>query len=204
VRSGLVRSDIDGALIGTSDWTHGGWRGRFYPESERRKDWLAYYATRFPTTEINGPFYRTPSLEAVRAWRDDTPDDFLFAWKASKFITHWKRLSDKCDNSIALMETWLSTLAPKIAAVLYQQAGVPSRPSGREQNKQDSRCEFAASNLGGRGALLFASAEEDHVGLLLVLGFVTDAQPPCAQRAWRKPVHVPVHDARTRQRPTCS
>jgi uncharacterized protein YecE (DUF72 family) len=60
-----------------------------------KKDWLAWYSAQFPTIEIDGSFYRTPSLEAVRAWRDQTPADFLFAWKASKFITHWKRLSGK-------------------------------------------------------------------------------------------------------------
>lgn len=107
-------------LIGTSGWTYDGWRGPFYPPRERRGDWLRFYAARFPTTEINGSFYRTPTLQAVQAWRDDTPANFRFAWKASKFITHWKRLSDKCDNSLALMETRLSALAPKVAAVLFQ------------------------------------------------------------------------------------
>jgi uncharacterized protein YecE (DUF72 family) len=53
--------------IGTSGWTYDGWRGPFYPEEVRKKDWLAWYATQFPTTEINGSFYRTPSLEAARA-----------------------------------------------------------------------------------------------------------------------------------------
>ena len=58
--------------------------------------------------------------EGVAAWRDQTPKDFLFAWKASKFITHWKRLSENCANSIELMETRLKALAPKVGAVLFQ------------------------------------------------------------------------------------
>ena len=62
----------------------------------------------------------TPSLRAVQDWRDHTPKGFKFAWKASKFITHWKRLSDKCDNSIALMETRLRALTPKISVVLFK------------------------------------------------------------------------------------
>jgi len=107
-------------FIGTSGWTYDGWRGPFYPRDVPKKDWLRYYGSRFPTTEINGSFYRTPSLEAVRAWRQQTPDDFVFAWKASKFITHWKRLSEKCDNSIALMETRLRVLGPKTGPVLFQ------------------------------------------------------------------------------------
>jgi uncharacterized protein YecE (DUF72 family) len=106
--------------IGTSGWTYDGWRGPFYPQDVPKKDWLAWYATRFGATEINGSFYRTPSLEAVRTWRDQTPDGFRFAWKASKFITHWKRLSEKSDNSIDLMVTRLKALGPKIGPVLFQ------------------------------------------------------------------------------------
>jgi uncharacterized protein YecE (DUF72 family) len=108
------------AWIGTSGWTYDGWRGPFYPPQVPKKAWLAWYATQFPTTEINGSFYRTPSLEAVKAWCEQTPKDFLFAWKASKFITHWKRLSEKCANSIDLMETRLTALSPKVGAVLFQ------------------------------------------------------------------------------------
>jgi uncharacterized protein YecE (DUF72 family) len=106
--------------IGTSGWTYDGWRGPFYPPQVRKKDWLAWYAAQFQTTEINGSFYRTPSLEAVAAWRDQTPKDFLFAWKASKFITHWKRLTEKCENSIELMQTRLAALSPKVGVVLFQ------------------------------------------------------------------------------------
>jgi uncharacterized protein YecE (DUF72 family) len=86
----------------------------------RQKNWLAWYGTQFPTTEINGSFYRAPSLEAVQAWRDGTPPGFDFAWKASKFITHWKRLNETSANSIALMETRLKVLGPKLGPVLFQ------------------------------------------------------------------------------------
>jgi uncharacterized protein YecE (DUF72 family) len=106
--------------IGTSGWTYNGWRGPFYPHDIPKREWLAFYAGSFSTTEINGSFYRTPSLEAVAAWRDQTPDDFLFAWKASKFITHWKRLSEKCENSIELMETRLRVLRAQAGPVLFQ------------------------------------------------------------------------------------
>jgi uncharacterized protein YecE (DUF72 family) len=96
------------------------WRGPLYPEDLPKREWLSYYATQFSTVEINSSFYRTPSLDAVRSWRTDTPHDFRFAWKASKFITHWKRLTDKCDNSIALMQTRLKALSPKVSVVLFQ------------------------------------------------------------------------------------
>ncbi len=109
-----------GVRIGTSGWTYGDWRGQFYPPEVRKKDWLSWYATQFSTAEINASFYRTPSLEAVRGWVEQTPKGFVFAWKASKFITHWKRLSAKSDNSLALMATRLEALGDKAGPVLFQ------------------------------------------------------------------------------------
>jgi uncharacterized protein YecE (DUF72 family) len=106
--------------IGTSGWTYAGWRGPFYPSKQPAKHWLSWYAAQFNSTEINGSFYRTPSLDAVRAWREQTPEDFVFAWKASKYITHWKRLSEKCRTSLELMETRLKVLGPKLGPVLFQ------------------------------------------------------------------------------------
>jgi uncharacterized protein YecE (DUF72 family) len=111
---------MEKVFIGTSGWTYDGWRGPFYPKDVPKKDWLRWYAGQFPTAEINGSFYRTPSLAAVRAWRDQTPSDFVFAWKASKFITHWKRLSEKSANSIALIEERLKILGRKAGPVLFQ------------------------------------------------------------------------------------
>lgn len=101
-------------LVGTSGWSYAGWRGPFHPAALARKNWLAWYGAQFATTEINGSFYRTPWLEAVQAWRDGTPPGFVFAWKASTFITHWKRLNETSANSIALMETRLKVLGPKL------------------------------------------------------------------------------------------
>src|SRR5262249_17157880 len=107
-------------LIGTSGWSYASWRGPFFPKNVMVKHHLDYYATQFSTTELNGVFYRTPTVEAVRGWRDNTPDDFVFAWKASKFITHWKRLTDKSRNSLALLESRLRILRPKVGPVLFQ------------------------------------------------------------------------------------
>jgi uncharacterized protein YecE (DUF72 family) len=106
--------------IGTSGWTYDGWRGPFYPDNVSKKDWLRWYGTQFDSTEINGSFYRTPSLEAVRAWRRQTPEGFVFAWKASKFITHWKRLGPTSPSSIKLMHTRLRALGHKLGPVLFQ------------------------------------------------------------------------------------
>jgi hypothetical protein len=100
-------TSMSALYIGTSGWTYDGWRGPFYPDDVPKKDWLRWYGHRFNSAEINGSFYRTPSLEAVRSWRDQTPKGFLFSWKASKFLTHWKRLGPTSPSSLKLMNTRL-------------------------------------------------------------------------------------------------
>jgi uncharacterized protein YecE (DUF72 family) len=107
-------------LIGTSGWHYESWRGPFFPKGLLIKDQLQYYASQFCTTELNGVFYRTPSLDAVKTWQGQTGADFVFAWKASKFITHWKRLSNDSVNSLALIEERLSLLGKKAGPVLFQ------------------------------------------------------------------------------------
>src|SRR2546423_10079311 len=93
-----------GVWIGTSGWTYDGWRGPFYPSDVPKKEWLAWYATRFASTEINFSFYRTPSLEAAAASRHQTPPHVLFGWKASKLITHPNRLQRQtCHKSPELI-----------------------------------------------------------------------------------------------------
>lgn len=111
-------------LIGTSGWHYDSWRGPLFPADLPLKSQLRYYASQFRTAELNGVFYRTPTLETVKAWRAQAGKDFVFAWKASKFITHWKRLSDNSVNSLALIEErlcgerrdWCPTTGQKTAA----------------------------------------------------------------------------------------
>jgi uncharacterized protein YecE (DUF72 family) len=107
-------------LIGTSGWHYGSWRGVFFPKGLPVKNQLQYYASQFSTTELNSVFYRTPTPEAVISWREQTGDDFVFVWKASKFITHWKRLSNNSVNSLELMEDRLILLGNKVGPVLFQ------------------------------------------------------------------------------------
>jgi uncharacterized protein YecE (DUF72 family) len=107
-------------LIGTSGWHYDSWRGPFFPKGLPLTEQLPYYASQFSTTELNGVFYRTPTPEAVTGWRDQTGRDFIFAWKASKFITHWKRLSGKSVNSLELLEHRLSLLGAKAGPILFQ------------------------------------------------------------------------------------
>lgn len=107
-------------LIGTSGWHYQSWRGPFFPDGLPLKAQLQYYASQFGSAELNGVFYRTPTPEAVRGWAAETGKDFVFSWKASKFITHWKRLSDKSENSLALLEERISLLGAKAGPILFQ------------------------------------------------------------------------------------
>jgi uncharacterized protein YecE (DUF72 family) len=94
-------------LIGTSGWHYESWRGPFYPGGLPIKAQLQY-SSQFESAELNGVFYRTPTPDAVKSWREQTGKDFVFTWKASKFITHWKRLSANSVNSLELMESRLA------------------------------------------------------------------------------------------------
>jgi uncharacterized protein YecE (DUF72 family) len=80
--------------IGCSGWMYDDWRGRLYPEREPKRRWLELYAARFDTVEVNATFYRLQRREAVAAWAAQTPPGFVFAVKASRYLTHIKRLVD--------------------------------------------------------------------------------------------------------------
>jgi uncharacterized protein YecE (DUF72 family) len=81
-------------LVGCSGWNYASWRGNLYPEGVPARRWLELYAERFGTVEINNTFYRLPRREAVARWVEQTPPAFLFAVKASRYLTHVKRLTD--------------------------------------------------------------------------------------------------------------
>lgn len=105
--------------LGTSGWHYADWWGPFYPADVKKKDSLGYYASRLNAVELNAPFYRSPSEKAVKTWYDATPDDFRFTWKASRFITHLKRLAVDRD-SIDLLEAGVALLRHKAGPVLFQ------------------------------------------------------------------------------------
>lgn len=113
------RHNLPRVRIGTSGWHYADWWGPFFPSGIKKKDALAYYASQFDAVELNAPFYRTPTPKAVEGWRETTPDDFRFTWKASRYITHWKRLLAD-DNSLALLEERVALLTDKAGPVLFQ------------------------------------------------------------------------------------
>ena len=106
--------------VGTSGYVYRHWRkGVFYPTGLKIRDELSYYASRFRTVELNNPFYRLPTAEMFSRWRDATPEGFQFAVKASRFITHIKRLRDTADE-IELFMSRAGELGPKLGPVLFQ------------------------------------------------------------------------------------
>jgi uncharacterized protein YecE (DUF72 family) len=107
--------------IGCSGWMYRAWKDDFYPPRCPQRRWLEHYATRFDTVELNTTFYRLPKRDAVAAWVDRTPDDFLFTVKASRYLTHIKRLTDLAQGVERLWER-LEPLAasPKMGPVLWQ------------------------------------------------------------------------------------
>ncbi|HEX5031209.1 MAG TPA: DUF72 domain-containing protein [Candidatus Eisenbacteria bacterium] len=104
---------------GTSGWSYKEWKGHFYPEKLAAKDMLRYYAERFPTVEVNNTFYRMPNLTTLEGWAAEVPEDFSFVLKATKRITHDKRLKDVQDSVDYLLRT-AGTLGSKLGPFLVQ------------------------------------------------------------------------------------
>lgn len=105
--------------VGTSGWVYADWRGRFYPRDLAQRRWLSYYADRFSTVELNNSFYRLPAAVTFRAWRAEVPADFVFAVKASRFITHIKRLREGREPNKLLMSR-ARALGSRLGPILYQ------------------------------------------------------------------------------------
>jgi uncharacterized protein YecE (DUF72 family) len=106
--------------LGTSGYVYRHWRkGVFYPVGLKLREELAFYAARFRTVELNNPFYRLPTAEMFGRWRAATPDGFQFAVKASRYITHIKRLLDVGEELDLFMER-AGHLGPKLGPVLFQ------------------------------------------------------------------------------------
>ena len=105
--------------VGCSGWAYKDWKGRFYPADLKDRDRLAFYAARFDTCEINASFYRLPSEAAVAGWAEAAPEDFLYAWKVSRYITHNKKLKD-CRDSIDLVFGRMAPLGEHQGPALVQ------------------------------------------------------------------------------------
>jgi len=105
--------------IGTSGWHYGHWVGPFYREDAKPAEFLSFYAARFAAVEINNTFYRLPARETLARWRDETPAGFVFACKASRYITHMKKLGDP-RRSVRRFFAAVDVLGGKLGPVLFQ------------------------------------------------------------------------------------
>lgn len=115
--------------IGTSGWNYKHWRGLFYPENSKASDWFSFYSQVFDTVEINNTFYRLPGEETVKKWESSSPEHFIFAMKANRFITHIKKLHD-VGSSLDLFISRARLLKKKGGPLLYQ------LPPGWKSNKE--------------------------------------------------------------------
>ena len=108
-----------GILVGTSGWQYRDWRDVLYPPGVAQRRWLEYYASRYATVENNGSFYRLPTRETFVGWRERTPDDFVMAVKASRYLTHVRKLRDPAEPVARLLGA-ASGLGPKLGPILVQ------------------------------------------------------------------------------------
>lgn len=105
--------------VGTSGYSYKEWKETFYPKGLAASQWLSYYAGRLATVEINNTFYRLPSTKVLHAWADAVGPGFSFAVKASRRITHFKRLKD-VESELEYLMGNLEVLGGKLGVVLFQ------------------------------------------------------------------------------------
>jgi uncharacterized protein YecE (DUF72 family) len=106
-------------LVGTSGWQYQHWRGAFYPRGVPQRQWLEYYAGQFGTVENNGTFYRLPARETFEQWRARTPDGFVMAVKASRYLSHIRRLRDPAEPVRRMLDAFAG-LGDRLGPVLLQ------------------------------------------------------------------------------------
>jgi uncharacterized protein YecE (DUF72 family) len=106
---------------GASGYSFKEWKGTFYPEKIKPEEMLPFYSERLPTVEINNTFYRMPKTSMLENWAATTPEDFRFAIKASRRITHISRIKvESCADSVDFLYRTLATLGAKRGPVLFQ------------------------------------------------------------------------------------
>jgi uncharacterized protein YecE (DUF72 family) len=108
--------------IGCSGWNYASWKNRFYPAGLPAADWLDYYTRQFDTVEVNNTFYRLPTPASFARWRDSTPDGFIMAVKASRYLTHLKRLREP-EEPLQRFFDHASSLGRRLGPVLFQLPG---------------------------------------------------------------------------------
>lgn len=106
--------------IGTSGWTYPHWRRDFYPAGLRHRDELGFLAGQLNTVEINGSFYSLQRPSSYLRWRDETPDDFVFAVKGGRYLTHMRKLADVATPLATFLASGVLSLGAKLGPILWQ------------------------------------------------------------------------------------
>ena len=109
-----------GLFIGTSGYSYEGWKGPFYPEDTPARKMLSFYSSRLSTVEINNTFYRLPRREVLENWGAQVPDSFRFAIKASRRITHQRRLNEGSESPLRYLLENVEALGDKLGTLLFQ------------------------------------------------------------------------------------
>ena len=107
-------------LAGTSGYAFKEWKGAFYPADLKDDAWLGYYATKFPSVEINNTFYRLPKESVLLDWASQVPETFTFAIKASQRITHFARLKEEAASPLEYLLKTTSSLGGRLGPILFQ------------------------------------------------------------------------------------
>ena len=115
----LKNKKIPEIYIGTSGWSYEHWKENFYPQGLKSNLWLNFYSKAFSTVEVNTTFYHLPLGTTVQKWNKQVSPEFKFSIKASRYITHQKRLKD-CHESLALFFHSLEALKSKVDVILFQ------------------------------------------------------------------------------------
>jgi uncharacterized protein YecE (DUF72 family) len=122
-----------GTYIGTSGWHYDHWVGPFYPSGFPKEAFLEYYAGYFGTAEVNNSFYRLPEKKTLLRWRDAVPEGFVFSVKASRYLTHMKKLKDPREPLERLLDR-VSVLGNKLGPILFQ---LPPRWGSNPERLED-------------------------------------------------------------------
>jgi uncharacterized protein YecE (DUF72 family) len=107
-------------LVGTSGWAFKEWKGPFYPLSLKDDAMLGFYASRYPTVEINNTFYRLPREHVLADWASRVPEGFTFTVKASRGITHFARLKPEAKRGLDILLRGTAALGSKLGPILFQ------------------------------------------------------------------------------------
>lgn len=116
----MKKEKLKNVFIGCSGYYYPQWKGKFYPSTTSPKSWLQYYSTVFNTVELNGTFYRIPKITDLKRYYESTPEEFTFAVKANRYITHIKRLKESKNVIEEFTHLIYQGLSTKCKHILFQ------------------------------------------------------------------------------------